>query len=68
MMPTHLSGHLTIQFHRESASGANLFTAYCASIELVIPPSITINGFANDHSIRKSFDADSQDQSLIQSY
>ena len=25
-----------------SASGANLFTAYCASIELVIPPSITI--------------------------
>ena len=45
-----------------SASGANLFTAYCASIELVIPPSITINGFANDHSIRKSFDADSQDQ------
>ena len=45
-----------------SASGANLFTAYCASIESVIPASITINGFANDHSIRKSFNADSQDQ------
>ena len=41
------------------ASGANLFTAYCASIESVIPASITINGFANDHSIRKSFNADS---------
>ena len=45
-----------------SGSGANLFTAYCASIESVIPDSITINGFADDHSIRKSFDADSQDQ------
>ena len=42
-----------------SASGANLFTAYCASIESVIPASITINGFADDHSIRKSFNADS---------
>ena len=45
-----------------SASGANLFTAYCVSIESVIPDSITINGFADDNSIRKSFDADSQDQ------
>ena len=45
-----------------SASGANLFTAYCASIESVIPASITINGFTNDHSIRRSFNADSQDQ------
>ena len=45
-----------------SASGANLFTAYCTSIESVIQASITINGFANDHSIRKSFNAGSQDQ------
>ena len=45
-----------------SASGANLFTAYCAPIELVIPAGITINGFANDHLIRKPFNADSQDQ------
>ena len=37
-----------------SASGANLFTAYCAPIESVIPAGITINGFANDHSIRKT--------------
>ena len=62
MMPIHLSGHLIIQFHREVQSGANLFTAYCASIESVIPASITINGFADDHSIRKSFNADSRDQ------
>ena len=42
-----------------SASGANLFTAYCAPFESVIPAGITINGFADDHSIRKPFSADS---------
>ena len=45
-----------------SASGANLFTAYGAPIESVLPAGITINGFTEDHSIRKSFIADSRDQ------
>ena len=45
-----------------SASGANLFMAYCAPIESVIPAGITINGFADDHSIRRSFITDSRDQ------
>ena len=45
-----------------SVSGANLFTAYCAPIESIIPAGITINGFTDDHSIRKSFIADSRDQ------
>ena len=45
-----------------SASGANLSTAYCAPIESVIPAGITINGFADDHSIRRPFSADSRDQ------
>ena len=47
-----------------SVSGANLFTVYCAPIESVIPAGITINGFTDDHSIRRSFNADSQDQEL----
>ena len=47
-----------------SASGTNLFTAYCAPIESVIPAGMTINCFADDHSIRRSFSADSQDQEL----
>ena len=38
------------------------FTAYCAPIESVIPTGITISGFADDHLIRKHFNADSQDQ------
>ena len=45
-----------------SASGVNLFTAYCAPIKSVMPASITINGFADDRPIRKSFNEDSQDQ------
>ena len=38
-----------------SASGANIFTAYCASIKQVIPDKISLQGFADDHFIFKSF-------------
>ena len=54
---------LSYSVPQESASGENLFMAYCAPIESVIPAGITINGFADDHSIR-SFSADSWDQEL----
>ena len=47
-----------------SASRANLFVAYCASTESVIPAGININGFADDHSVRKSFIASSRDQEI----
>ena len=45
-----------------SVSGANLFMAYCAPVESVIPAGITINGFADDHSISKSLITNSRDQ------
>ena len=38
-----------------SCSGANLFTCYCSLIKDSIPSSMTPSGFADDHSIRKSF-------------
>ena len=38
-----------------SCSGANIFICYSASIEKAIPSHITINGFADDHSIRKTY-------------
>ena len=34
-----------------SASGANLFTAYCATINDIIPKETTLQGFADDHFI-----------------
>ena len=43
------------------ASWANIFMAYCAPIESVIPAGITINGFADDYSIRKSFITNNRD-------
>ena len=40
-----------------SCSEANLFTCYCLLITDSIPSSMTLSGFADDHSIRKSFTA-----------
>ena len=36
-----------------SCGGANLFCCYCSLISSCIPPQLTINGFADDHSIRQ---------------
>ena len=40
-----------------SCSGANLFTCCCSLIKDYMPSSMTLAGFADDHSIRKSFTA-----------
>ena len=40
-----------------SCSGANVFTCYCSFIDQIVPKDITLNGFADDHSLRKSFPA-----------
>ena len=40
-----------------SCSRANLFTCYCSLIKDSIPSSMMLSGFADDHSIRKSFTA-----------
>ena len=39
-----------------SCSSANNFVAYCAPVEHVVSDkSIELNGYADDHSLRKSF-------------
>ena len=45
-----------------SASGANLFTCYASTLDEVLTDNteLELNGFANDHSVRKSFDAKSR--------
>ena len=40
-----------------SCSGANIFTCYRTLIDKIVSADITINGFADDHSLRKSFQA-----------
>ena len=38
-----------------SAQGAYLLICYASTLNEVVPKSLTLNGFADDHSIRKSF-------------
>ena len=45
-----------------SCSGANLFTCYCSLINQVVPKDMTLNRFAADHSLRKSFSGWQQDK------
>ena len=43
-------------------SGASVFTCYGSSIDQIVPKDITLNGFADDHSLRKSFPPDNRTQ------
>ena len=38
-----------------STQGAYLFICYASTLNVVVLKSLTLNGFADDHSIRKSF-------------
>ena len=49
--------HLHFSVPQGSCSGANVFTCYCSSIDQIVPKDITLNGFADDHLLRKSFPA-----------
>ena len=53
---------LTCSVPQGSAAGANLFTCYASTLEEVLTDNteMELNGFTNDHSVRKSFDAKSR--------
>ena len=40
-----------------SASGANIFTAYCGSLGEIIPEDTNLYGFADDHFLSKAYSA-----------
>ena len=48
---------LSFSVPQGSASGANIFTAYCASYIDALPKTVTLQGFADDHFIRNKFKA-----------
>ena len=56
---------LTFSVPQGSASGAFVFLCYASPIERVIPDSITLNGFADDHSIRKTFRPSEHEESCM---
>ena len=43
-----------------SASGANIFTAYCSTLKSVLPTEIELQGFADDHFMHKAVNPKSQ--------
>ena len=45
-----------------SCSGANIFTYYCSLINKEVPESISINGFADHHSLWETFKAGNKQQ------
>ena len=51
------SGQKTMDFSvpQGSTQGTYLFICYASTLNEIVPKSLTLNGFADDHSIRKSF-------------
>ena len=49
--------NLSFSVPQGSASGANIFTAYCASLSGKIAKSVNLQGFADDHFISKPYPA-----------
>ena len=47
-----------------SCASANFFTAYCSPISDIVPSTMTLNDFADDHLVRQCFKANNCDQEL----
>ena len=48
---------LEVSVPQGSCAGASIFNLYCLTLHEVIPQNLTLSGFADDHSMRKSFKA-----------
>ena len=47
-----------------SCAGANLFNLYCTPLVDVVPKDLHLSGFADDHSIRKTFKVGNKQQEI----
>ena len=41
-----------------SLAGPNLYLAYASTLQEIVPEEVCLNGFADDHSLKRSFKAD----------
>ena len=50
-----------------SLAGPNLYSAYASTLQEVVPGDVGLNGFADDHSLKRSFKADDRkaEQTII---
>ena len=52
---THHKKTMDFSVTQGPTQGAYLFICYASTLNEILPKSLTLNGFAHDHSIRKSF-------------
>ena len=50
---------LTVSVPQGSCAGVSVFNLYCLTLHEIIPKDLTLSGFADDHSVRRTFRADS---------
>ena len=55
---------LSVSVPQGSCTGANIFNLYCSPLHEVIPSDLQLSGFANDLSVRKSFNASKREEEL----
>ena len=56
--------NLTVSVPQGSCAGANIFNLYCSPLHEVIPQDLQLSGFADDHSVRKSFKASDREEEV----
>ena len=44
-------------YHKAAVAGVNIFNLYCSPLQDVVPDDLQLSGFADDHSVRKTFKA-----------
>ena len=44
-----------------SLAGPNLYLAYASTLQEIVPEEMCLNGFADDHSLKRSFKADDRE-------
>ena len=49
--------NLTVSVLQGGYAGVNIFNLYCSSLQETIPPSLSISGFTDDHSISDTYKA-----------
>ena len=54
--------NLDVSVPQGSCAGANIFNLYCSPLQDVVPKGLQLSGFADDHSVRKSFKASNRQE------
>ena len=54
--------NLDVSVPQGSCAGVNIFNLYCSLLQEVVPAGLQLSGFADDHSVRKTFKANSREE------